>query len=367
MNMIVSQVATYVASSDCQAIADDALKDEDNGLWLMAVPASMHQSWFQRFQWIRWLDRLAEQDQIVQAGGVEFAAFRAAWQQLATTGQLPTQTDHSGMAGGAWPILEDLHRTWFADGKPGDHPLEMAGWQEYVDAIARYHRPHFTLETLADYEAMLDHLAGACFQFLPDLTPEQRAIARPFGMVDQCYNILRDLYEDARQGICYFPQEVLQEFGVTVAEILNFTCFDNPGYRPLMAFWLQDYLPQLRRRTAPFLQSAPMHPTWQALILWFIHRYHRIEAVMAACDDNFVTFASRHWAQVAGELQHQRQLGCANLQAWQQRFYHPQALADFVGLPQGQFHFHAEADDGLMAARSNDGGHRIESRVVGEH
>jgi phytoene synthase len=229
MNMIVSQVATYVASSDCQAIADDALKDEDNGLWLMAVPASMHQSWFQRFQWIRWLDRLAEQDQIVQAGGVEFAAFRAAWQQLATTGQLPTQTDHSGMAGGAWPILEDLHRTWFADGKPGDHPLEMAGWQEYVDAIARYHRPHFTLETLADYEAMLDHLAGACFQFLPDLTPEQRAIARPFGMVDQCYNILRDLYEDARQGICYFPQEVLQEFGVTRRRNSQLHLLRQPG------------------------------------------------------------------------------------------------------------------------------------------
>lgn len=334
MKIMASQVAAQVASSDHHAIADDGLKDEDNGLWLMALPAAMHQPWFQRFHWIRWLDRLAEQDHIVQVGGTDFAAFQAAWQTLVATGQQPEQPLGEPAP---WPVLADIHQTWFAGDQAPDHALEIAGWQEYVAAIAQYHRPHLTLETLADYEAMLDHLAGACFQFLPHLTPAQRAIARPFGMVDQCYNILRDLDEDTRQGICYFPQEVLREFGLTTADILNRTCFDQPGYQPLMAFWFQDYLPQLRRRTVPFLRSDPMHPAWQALILWFLHRYQRIEAVMATCHYNFATFAPCHWQQVAADLQYQRRLGCPTLLDWHQRFRYPQALAEFTGAPEAGF------------------------------
>ncbi|WP_008317440.1 squalene/phytoene synthase family protein [Leptolyngbya sp. PCC 6406] len=321
----MSILTSQVASSEYQAIADDALKDEDNGIWLACLPATMHHDWFQRFHWIRWLDRLAEQDNIVLPGGGQFLAFQAAWQRLLETGELDITPSLPS-------VLREVYQAWFAEGHPDQHQAEIIAWNDYVEAIVEYHRPHLTLQTLADYEQMLDRLAGSCFQVLPHLEPQQRTIARHFGVVDQFYNTLRDLYEDARQGVCYFPQEVLNEFGVTTAEILDFSCFENPGYGPLMQFWLQDYLPELRRRTLPFLQSEPMPMDWQALILWFIHRYRRIDGVMASCHDNFVDFAPAYWETVQRDLRRQQTLGCHSFRQWYQRLYHPQHIADFIGV-----------------------------------
>ncbi|MGD1908840.1 MAG: squalene/phytoene synthase family protein [Leptolyngbyaceae cyanobacterium] len=282
-----------VASAEYRAISDDTLKDQDNGLWLSCFSAEVQGVWLQRFSWLRRLDRLAEQDQLIAPGGRQFPDFQVGWRQL-------FQARCWVPACGQWDILDEIYHHWLSPA--GDCEAELQGWNRYVEAMANYHRPVLALKTLQDHDNMLDWLAGSCFQFLPDLHPEDRSLARYFGMVDQCYNNLRDLHEDACQGICYFPEALLSRFQLSSTEILNFTCFENPGYYRLMAFWLMDYLPQLQNRAMGLICSDRLPRTWQYLLAWFIHRYRRIERVMVACDYNFVQFAHIHRAVVQHEL-----------------------------------------------------------------
>lgn len=315
-------IASRVASSHYQGIADDGLKDEDNGLWLTQVPSHLHHAWFQRFYWIRWLDRLAEQESIVAPGERQFKQFQHQWQQLLATG-------HCQMTGASGKVLAEIHQTWFTSPPGQNQRAEIAAWDEYVQAIADYHQPYFHLETLAEFETMLERLAGSCCQILPHLTAPQRILVRDFGVVDQLYNILRDLLEDTCQGICYFPQEVLNQFGITSEEIISHRCFQNPGYRPMMAFWLQEYLPALRQRTLPFVVSDSLSIDWQALLLWSTHRYQRIETILRANEDNFVTFAPHYWATVRQDLSHQRNFAADSFAEWSQSFGHPRSVTDF--------------------------------------
>lgn len=108
------------------------------------------------------------------------------------------------------------------------------------------------------------------------------------------------------QGVCYFPAALLERFGVTRNEILNLTCFENPGYLQLMRFWVDTYLPQLRRQNLSLMLAKDLHPAWQCLTAWFIHRYMRIERVIRECHYNFVEFAHRYWSVVQQDLQTQR-------------------------------------------------------------
>ncbi|MDZ7662750.1 presqualene diphosphate synthase HpnD [Thiohalophilus sp.] len=58
--------------------------------------------------------------------------------------------------------------------------------------------------------------------------------ARDLGMAFQLTNILRDVGEDARRGRIYLPQEDLQQFGVSEADLLQGR--ESPGFYQLMAF-----------------------------------------------------------------------------------------------------------------------------------
>lgn len=283
------------ASSEYQAISDDALKDKDNGLWLSCFPTETQDLWIQRFSWLRRLDRLAEQDQLICPGGYQFPAFQADWQRLFQARRWLPACDR-------WDILAEIYHHWLSPSAAGHYEAELQGWNRYVDAMADYHKPDLTLRTLQDYDTMLDRLAGSCFQFLPELHPDDRFIARHFGIVDQYYNNLRDLYEDACQGVCYFPREILLQFQVSVEEILDLTCFANPGYYRLMEFWLMDYLPRLQRQAIGLIVSDRLACTWQYLMAWFMHRYRRIERVMAVCHYNFVQFDRVYWGIVQQEL-----------------------------------------------------------------
>ncbi len=294
------KISKEVASSEYYAIANDALKDEDNGIWSAGLPQSIQAIWLERFYWIRWVDRLAEQDQLVQPGGKQFPAFYQAWQQLYRQRRL-APSDHS------WRVLQQIEACWFVEESGNLYELEIEAWNCYMQAILDYHKPGLTIATLQDYETMLDRLAGACFQLLPFLEDHQRTIARGFGVVDQFYNNLRDLYEDSLQGVCYFPNSLLEHFGLTRHEILNLTCFENPGYTQLMKFWVDSYLPRLRQQNLSLMLDKDLHPAWQCLTAWFVHRYMRIERVIHECQYNFVEFAHKYWAVVHQDLQAQRQ------------------------------------------------------------
>lgn len=293
---VMMRISKNVASSEYEAIANDVLKDEDNGIWLTGFPEHIQLVWLERFSWIRWVDRLAEQDQLVRPGGEQFAAFYEAWQRLLSQGSVAA-VDKS------WQVLCQIEACWFAPQARQSFQIEIEAWNCYMEAILEYHRPHLTINTLEDYERMLDRLAGACFQLLPFLQKHHRQNARKFGMVDQFYNNLRDLYEDSCRGVCYFPTALLNHFGMTRQAILDLSCFSHPGYRKLMEFWVGSYLPEMRQRNLALLAETDLHPAWQSLTTWFTHRYRRTEQVMQACDYNFVEFNQQYWSLVQQELQ----------------------------------------------------------------
>lgn len=292
-----SSVARLVGSGRHRAIADDALKDEDNAAWVLQLAPEVRDEWIARIGWVRLADRLAEEEFICNDGRRDstpgsFSNFHRAWRTLRDEGRVVGDCVHP-------EILAAIAERWFVGRRDS---LAIDAWDRYLDAIATYHSSHLALNNLQDYERMLERLAGAFFQMFPFLDPRQAEAARYFGMVDQFYNNLRDLHEDARQGICYFPAALLRRFGVDRWEILQGTCFDNPGYRTLMAFWLDDYLPRLRLRTSGLILAEDLHPSWQILRDWSLHRYARIERILRQCDFDFTAFSPLYWEAVRADL-----------------------------------------------------------------
>jgi phytoene synthase len=64
-----------------------------------------------------------------------------------------------------------------------------------------------------------------------------RVYAHDLGIAFQLTNIIRDVGEDARRGRIYLPQDEMERFGVTSAELLQHRV--GPGFKPLMAFQVQ--------------------------------------------------------------------------------------------------------------------------------
>lgn len=322
-----SAVARLVESSQYCAIADDSLKDEDNAAWVLELEPAVQREWIERIGWIRKVDRLAEcellgKESYTNTDSPSFLALHRAWKQLLAQGTLPVTDDRLG-------LLATIQQRWFAtndrsgstqispelgdkgdrldplgDDRSGDEidRLCIQAWDRYLDAILVYHTDDLRIATLADYETMLETLAGSFFQILPFLSPAQWEAAYHFGAVDQFYNNLRDIDEDARQGICYFPQEVLDRFGVARSQVLDRSCIGTPEFRAMMLFWLDDYLPKLRRRAFKLVLAQDLHPSWVILRDWSLHRYARIERVLRDCQFDFVAFQSVYWEAVVADL-----------------------------------------------------------------
>jgi len=287
-------IAPWVGSSQYRAFSDDALKDEDNAAWVMRLPPAVRQQWIDRIGWIRLVDRLAENQSIDPASG-KFQTFCRGWQQLRSYGQIAAGPYESAFAA--------MKACGFADETGELSARVIAAWEAYLYAIADYNRPDLAIDSLDDYEAMLENLAGKFFQVLPFLSLRHWQGAGAFGVVDQFYNNLRDLKEDSEQGICYFPTQVLRRFGVDREEILHLCCFDNPGYHRMMAFWLEDFLPQLTARMQGFVAAEDLHESWEILRYWSLHRYSRIEQVFYWCGFDFSQFPDRYWPAVRRDLQ----------------------------------------------------------------
>ena len=78
---------------------------------------------------------------------------------------------------------------------------------------------------------VVGQLSASIFGFSNPLT---LVYAENLGLAFQMTNIIRDVGEDARRDRIYLPQEDLQKFGVTNAEILD--CKHSPAFEHLMAF-----------------------------------------------------------------------------------------------------------------------------------
>jgi 15-cis-phytoene synthase len=254
--------ASKFASSTHAAVGCDALKDFDNAGWVASLPASVRAAWVARIRAIRLADRVAE-----------------------------NQTLHVvRITGDGVPETLD-----------GAAPEAQAAWERYLAALRDYHDRNLGLETLADHRRMLDRLSGSLLQLVPFLRPHHFEAARAFGVVDQFFNNLRDLAEDAAQGICYFPEDVLVRFGLRREDVVSGRCLGTAAWRELMVYWLDEYLPQLERDAARFDTCDDLHPSVARLRSEFRARYARILDTFCAVDFDFERFAQEYWNDVGAK------------------------------------------------------------------
>lgn len=299
-------IAELVGSSKYTAIADDSLKDEDNAAWVLYLPPKPRQEYIELISWVRQIDRMAESEW-TEGWGSRFQIFRIGWRTLILTHLVLPDDYHA-------ELLLRMRRRWFsrrsggagfANATGSAHQAELAvihAWDEYVDANAEYHRSDMVFDTIADYQWMLEHLGGAMFQVFSFLTDAQRRAVRAFGVVDLFFNHLRDMPEDTAQGLCYFPADVLDRFGVDRMEIIDGSCFRNAGYMHMMRFWLDDFLPHLYRLAAEFLNDTNLHFTWQILRHWFLRRHARLQRALRACAMDFRAATQMYYADVKPNL-----------------------------------------------------------------
>lgn len=286
-------ISGLVGSSQHDAIADDSLKDEDNAAWVMELEPCIRDEWIERISWIRLIDRLAE-NELVDSDSAEFRKFYAGWKWLLLWGQVKPGCAYTD-------VLNCICTRWFSTSNPVDR-FSIWSWNRYLKAIERYHGHNLVIDTLDEYEVMLKDLGGAFFQILPFLSQNYWQPACYFGALDQFFNNLRDMQEDARRGICYIPEATLAQFGVTRDEIIQQTACQNPGYAKMMQFLLDHYLTKLQQKAYPLMMAEDLHPSWAILRDWSVHRYHRIERIFRDCNFDYTRFPQRYWAEVQQDL-----------------------------------------------------------------
>ena len=98
--------------------------------------------------------------------------------------------------------------------------------------------------------------------------PDTSEAAVALGIANQLTNILRDVGEDRGRGRIYLPQEALQRFGYSEAELLAGTL--NANWRALMAFQLERARDWFARSEAGVRWLAPdaRWPVWASLRLY---------------------------------------------------------------------------------------------------
>lgn len=286
--------AALFGSSRFRALADDALKDEDNAAWVLDLPADAREAWLSRIHWIRLVDRLAENERF-EPERRRFHRFVEGWRRLRAEG---TIADGNPFA----RELAALRAAWLTPAGGELVPRVIAAWDAYLDALEDYHAPDIRVRTLAQHDEMLWRLSGRIFQLVPFLTEAHWDAAGEFGRLDQLFNNLRDLQEDAEHGICYLPEDVLARFGVAREEVISGRCADSPRWQALMGFWLDEHLPALRRRAASFIEAEGLHPSLEVMRTWSLRRHARVERVLRAVRFDFRRFPARYWATVRREL-----------------------------------------------------------------
>ena len=281
--------AAKIRSSDFRAIADDAAKDGGNVAFLAALPLEQQAEWITRLRWLRLADRLSE-NQIVEPELARFDTFRLEWRRFVVCG------DTAGEHGETW---QEIGASLYAPSGEPREPRAVAAWDDYLDALREYTGHDLELLTLQDHDRMLRRLTGNAFEVFPYLRDSEREAAARFGALDQMVNNLRDIAEDARHGLCFFPREVLDSFCVTRASILQGSAIGTRAYRAMMQFWLDGHLPLVRSGAEAFARASDLHPSVARMRDTCLKRYASIERVLRDCDLNYRAFPHAYWGSHA--------------------------------------------------------------------
>ena len=174
-----------------------------------------------------------------------------------------------------------------------DHPI----WPAFHDTVQRYAIPHRyfhemidgitsdleprqiqTFEELYDYCYKVASVVGlTVIHIFGFESPDALRLAEECGIAFQITNILRDVREDAELNRLYLPQEDLDRFGVTFAQLRLGT--EDDGFRRLMKFEAErarDYY----RRSEPLtnlIQPKSRRSLW-ALREIYVRLLNKIEA-----------------------------------------------------------------------------------------
>ena len=283
----IGWAASQLASSAYAALGDDALKDFDSAGWVLDLPASIQPVWLQRIGAIRLADRLAENQQLDPTSR-RFDGFASGLGNDTPTPLRPSAAQA--------PIHGHLRLA--AQDFGGDGPAVLVAWTRYLAALRTYHRHDLRLPTLSEHRTMLDRLSGSLFQLVPFLSPPQFEAIRGLGVLDQFFNNLRDLAEDAAHRICYFPDDVLARAGLRRDDVLGDGWRSTPAWPKLMRFWLDEYLPELERGAARFDACDDLHPSVARLRSECRARYLRILHRFRAVRFDFRRFAEEYWREV---------------------------------------------------------------------
>jgi phytoene synthase len=290
-----ASVSALVGSSEYRALGDDALKDEDNAAWVLGLAPAVRREWLHRLHWIRLADRLAENERF-EPEARRFQRFRDGWRQLVRDGH--------AAPGPYQDVFEEMRAAWLRGGRPvgevGRRVVEA--WEDYLAALAEYHRPDLVVETIAEHDRMMRRLSGRIFQLVPFLDEKDLPAALELGVLDQYFNNLRDLAEDAASGVCYLPTEVLARFGVAREAVLDGTCIGTPAWRALVGYWTGEYLPRLALRAASFGAGGGLHPSLKTMHAWCRRRHERTLRVMQGLDGDYRRFPGVYWPEVRREL-----------------------------------------------------------------
>ena len=132
------------------------------------------------------------------------------------------------------PVAQALKPVVKAYDLPQEHFLAVIDGMGMDLDFDRY--PDFALlERYCDRVAGVVGLMSAqIFGYSDDST---RTYARDLGIAFQLTNIIRDVGEDARRGRIYLPQDEMERFGVTSAELIQQRV--TPGFKALMEFQVQ--------------------------------------------------------------------------------------------------------------------------------
>ncbi len=132
------------------------------------------------------------------------------------------------------PVAQALKPVVKAFELPQEHFLAVIDGMAMDLDFARY-RDFALLERYCDRVAGVVGLMSA--QIFGYSVASTRGYARDLGIAFQLTNIIRDVGEDARRGRIYLPQDEMERFGVTSAELHQQRV--TPGFKALMAFQVQ--------------------------------------------------------------------------------------------------------------------------------
>lgn len=268
--------------------APDSLKDADNLSFLAGQPADVRAVWLERCRLLRWVDQLAERD---RRG---FGWFLRAWRA----------GEHSRFVPEGWgeyaKFVHAIGRAW-APTSLFEQERALRTWAHWLDALAADYGRSLVPATLDQHDEMAEHVGGF-FTLFPYLTADQRQSIEAFGALDQAWNNVRDIAEDAAAGRCYFPELELNRFQLSRHSVIGGGARRYLGWVDFMSFWLGEHLPRLRERASAFLSATDLHPSVGAMRASCLRRYERIERVMRAVDFDYRAFPEAYEAEVRREL-----------------------------------------------------------------